>query len=493
MERNMLLREINALIPSRYFPPSFSSKALRDDEVKMFGKGLYGNLKEKSFLRKEDLSTKQTFEGKALFYPEGYKVDILGEKHGWFLVSGNAMYNSYGVNIFYSEYNRVIDKEGWIKKAWVENIKEVVGTTPITVTPSSDGMLSCDSAEWKAIRDAFKTQKWDLAYVERGKKDTDETYQKKVDAAKEFKDRIYAVLKKAGEDPDVWYNNFTDITFLGRSFNHPIHIEFATHLKIVEKKLAAKYGGPSNDPKKAGDVLQLTMSSLKGGRRVSDTADTSMHTFGLAMDVNYDENPYLGGTYKRSSYEKSNGEKVSIKSIIAKIKDQLGNQDIKFSIKGEVGRASKKELVNIIFEHMGLLLNGKAEAYPEDFTYAKRLTLFDTLERLSNMLVRYFNLGATEINTLLAKAKSGTFWYGKDLETAKTQINLDWMWFCGFIERWDDDNPQDNQDNIKANGFIKLDKRFVDELGLDWGATYGDIMHFDMRNKCIGKIIDKSR
>ena len=36
---------------------------------------------------------------------------------------------------------------------------------------------------------------------------------------------------------------------------------------------------------------------------------------------------------------------------------------------------------------------------------------------------------------------------------------------------------------IEAGGLLDLDKRLVEEIGLDWGASYGDIMHFDMRNK----------
>jgi hypothetical protein len=36
---------------------------------------------------------------------------------------------------------------------------------------------------------------------------------------------------------------------------------------------------------------------------------------------------------------------------------------------------------------------------------------------------------------------------------------------------------------IEAGGLLDLDKRLVEEIGLDWGASYGDVMHFDMRNK----------
>ena len=405
------------------------------------------------------------------------KTNIVGGNGGIYklLESKNwAQYSGAGVSIEIDPSNGIpyiINAAGQIWK---------MKLPVITTSTSTDEVVDCDSSEWRAIRSKFKVQKWDIAYVERKPKEKEEDYQERVKKGIEFKERIYTKLKRKGINPDEWYNNFTNTTFLGRRFSDPIHIEFATYLKIVEKKLAAKYGGPTQDPKKAGDVLQLTMQSFKGGRRESGTADFSMHTVGLAMDINYDENPYLGGTYKRLA-----DSTESIQDIVKQIKEGLGTQNIKFRINGKQATANKVDLVNIIFDHCGMLINGQKEVYPpkDKYDYKKRLSLFDELQRINRILVQYFNLTPTQLDSLLNKAQPNTFWYGKDVTAAIAQIKTEWELFCGFVSRWKD------RDNIKANGFIKLDRRFVDELGLDWGATYGDIMHFDMRNKCIGKKI----
>src|SRR5262245_45779338 len=70
---------------------------LSDAGFKSYPAGkFYGFVKEKSFLRDKDLKTKQTFKGKELYYPAKQMVDVLGEKAGWLLVKGGAMYNENG-------------------------------------------------------------------------------------------------------------------------------------------------------------------------------------------------------------------------------------------------------------------------------------------------------------------------------------------------------------------------------------------------------------
>lgn len=120
MERNLLEREINALLESTDFLSGLSRNSFSDAEVKMFPAGLfYGFIKENSLLRKEDLQTKQKFNGKELFYPDKLQVDILGENGGWLLVTGNASYKANGIQFVYSEKNVTVNVKGWIKKDWV--------------------------------------------------------------------------------------------------------------------------------------------------------------------------------------------------------------------------------------------------------------------------------------------------------------------------------------------------------------------------------------
>ena len=57
-----------------------------------------------------------------------------------------------------------------------------------------------------------------------------------------------------------------------------------------------------------------------------------------------------------------------------------------------------------------------------------------------------------------------------------------------MTKKWERSEPA-KKAAIEAGGLLDLDKRLVEEIGLDWGASYGDIMHFDMRNKGNGKKI----
>jgi hypothetical protein len=104
---------------------------LSDGKFKLYPAGkFYGFLKEKSFLRNADLKTKQTVDGKELFYPDKQMVDILGQKADWLLVKGQAMYKGNGIDLYYSEHSHVPKLEGWVKKSWVDIRQSVPITKP---------------------------------------------------------------------------------------------------------------------------------------------------------------------------------------------------------------------------------------------------------------------------------------------------------------------------------------------------------------------------
>ena len=111
MERDLLEREIAALGGARYFS---GNAALTDSEVKMFASTVRGKTTEQSFLRKEDLKTRQTVDGKRPYILSNRWVDILGENGGWYLVEGDAAYTEKGKENFYPS-----KLQGWIKKSWV--------------------------------------------------------------------------------------------------------------------------------------------------------------------------------------------------------------------------------------------------------------------------------------------------------------------------------------------------------------------------------------
>lgn len=102
------------------------------------------------------------------------------------------------------------------------------------------------------------------------------------------------ILEMAGLDNATWFSSFTSITFLGQSVSD-IHTDLATHPKAVETKFAESHGGPSKDPAVAGAALGLNQA-IGGGRHAPTGTAFSMHLFGLAIDVNYQSNPWVGSS-----------------------------------------------------------------------------------------------------------------------------------------------------------------------------------------------------
>lgn len=109
---------------------------------------------------------------------------------------------------------------------------------------------------------------------------------------------------------------------------------------------------------------------------------------------------------------------------------------------------------------------------------------YDDLSTLDKLLADYFALidaSAGDLQTALDAATAAP-WKGTAPAAARKQIQTDLDDVAG---RWERADPA-KKAVIKAGGFMDLDKRFVQDIGLSWGATYGDVMHFDMRNKGSG-------
>jgi hypothetical protein len=111
---------------------------------------------------------------------------------------------------------------------------------------------------------------------------------------------------------------------------------------------------------------------------------------------------------------------------------------------------------NPVFERANKLLGRSVKGFRNGMSY-------DDLAELDTLLEDYFALLKDE---------------SKDAATRKQiQTDLDFV-----TKRWDRKQPAQKA-AIEAGGLLDLDKRLVEEIGLDWGASYGDMMHFDMRNK----------
>ena len=110
MERDLLYREINLFA---------------DSEIHLFDSKKYtGSIKEKSFLRNDDLKTKQSINGKELFFAQSEFVEVLAANNKWFKVEGKAMMTDKGIDIYFTKPGSTSPSKvtGWIKGAGI-NIK----------------------------------------------------------------------------------------------------------------------------------------------------------------------------------------------------------------------------------------------------------------------------------------------------------------------------------------------------------------------------------
>jgi len=229
----------------------------------------------------------------------------------------------------------------------------------------------------------------------------------------------YEILHNADLDPDTWYSNFTTASFLGISVPD-IHNELAAHLRERETFFLGKYG----DAETARKSLGLIDMSWPGGRPYPTSAAISMHLFGLAVDVNYDENPLI------------------------------------------------KPSANEVFKRAGVMSDGRAREYHGGMS-------FEQLEALNDVLVDYFHyLDWNDIPGRLAELGNNApaAFKGKSEAQVKVLIQRD---IDDLGVKWE---RTGSKNKIRDFGFMRLTKEFKEGIGLFWGGSYGDIMHFDMRN-----------
>lgn len=260
------------------------------------------------------------------------------------------------------------------------------------------------------------------------------------------------ILKKAfgdSYDPKTWFSSFATITFLGVPFNAPIHTDLATHLKGVEGKFLGKYG----TPEKAREKLKLSTESIKGGRKEPTSAAISMHLFGLAVDLNYTANPFISSS------------------------------------------------ANPVFNAAGLLVNGKKAAFKGRMKYAALSDLDKTLETYFSYIdeknkaaleERLKNAPDEKWTEGSGKKKTEKTWKGMTVEDAVKQIKTHLDIVAGRWQRTKTDPKNDQKGTIQKGGFMDLSQELVEGMDLDWGGSYGDIMHFDLRDRGTGKKIHQA-
>ncbi|WP_292648216.1 hypothetical protein, partial [Mesorhizobium sp.] len=90
-----------------------------------------------------------------------------------------------------------------------------------------------------------------------------------------------------------WFRHMTAPTFLGQTFRNGVHAVLLRRLRAAERHLFGLPAYSGMTPVKLG--LALGIAEFHRGARPAATTH-SMHTFGLAADINYTGNPWIEGS-----------------------------------------------------------------------------------------------------------------------------------------------------------------------------------------------------
>lgn len=291
------------------------------------------------------------------------------------------------------------------------------------------------------------------------------------------------VLKAAGFTVTGWYSDVVKGTFLGIPLR--VHKELAERLERAQSTLVAdtKTNPKGLAAKDLGTQLGMypSVSDVRAPKAATGGTKLSLHTFGLAVDLNYAGNVFIGN------------------------KDPDDTKDAAKKAKMMAARTPR------LVERAMWLVKGKsfnveaADAVPRKAKDVSKA--WDAHREASDALVTYLGLGA-KIDAKefvdLVKAcgePKGVKWNQPDKGTWWTDL----AWWKQRVT--DDSGLQDTYDFSEQKhhgyaaktGYMDLSKEVVEALvaaGLTWGGQYGgakDMMHFDWRSGGDAAKVDTAR
>lgn len=263
------------------------------------------------------------------------------------------------------------------------------------------------------------------------------------------------ILSQVGyEDPKKWYSEMVSIKFFGRTAKG-IRRQFAEQLKDAERRTLdklAKLDPSLSDPRKAAEYLGIN-ESYKTSRifKPEKPEYQSMHLFGLAIDINFVNNPWV--TQQAGTKEGTRANKKIFRDFVKRM-DGLFNTD-----------------TNSKYKYVG------ADRQIEDDGEFK--SVFDGYAGVDKLTEKYFALlkDDEELQKLLDTTEAKE-WKNKKLGRARKMIKDDLKLISKKSSRGN------KKKNFAKEGIMDLNKELVmsmHEAKLDWGGKYGDMMHFDMR------------
>ena len=262
-------------------------------------------------------------------------------------------------------------------------------------------------------------------------------------------ERFVNTLTNAGTTRAAWIANYTTGTFLGRTVRRGLHQELANRLTLAETSLQADF--PTLTLTQIGDNIGLDTIT---GRRILTSAvggtTLSYHSYGLAIDVNYTANPFIGrsvgsdtvindihlymtgnefhlrgaqtGTVEeiRSRYEAASAQ-------FARYFGMRGDNDLIRAFlaeRGEVAGSTHPDLVNpwqVEDDAKVLALSNQIELH------ALNADLLSDMQ-MTGGAQRALSSGFTDLTTELVSSLTGAagLYWGGEYRTGKDLMHFDW-------------------------------------------------------------------
>jgi Domain of unknown function (DUF4157) len=263
-------------------------------------------------------------------------------------------------------------------------------------------------------------------------------------------------LTDSDTDAETWFADIVPGTFLGLPIGKSggkvagVHRELLDVLQTAEQELLSRHPGLS--PKQVAAALGVyAIVGLRPPKKATGGEHPSMHCFGMAVDINYRGNPFVGmksthavvGVTERATLLLT-GNAVSVRKAPHRLRDSESD-DSDAARQARAVRAGK---------------------------------MWDRLHSASDAVRAYLNL--TDADLVALVEADG---HGHDLGWWRDRLAED-------KELHDDGEFGNHSDPAKA-GFMDLSRELVEVLvgaGLSWGGCYEtgkDIMHFDLRTGTI--------
>lgn len=285
-----------------------------------------------------------------------------------------------------------------------------------------------------------------------------------------------------------WWQGMVNPGWLGQRFSNGIHLVLARKLRQAEALLLAQRAYLGMTGVQLGTALGIT-EGHKGARPTARTA--SMHTYGLAVDVEYMHNPWILGRHIDGGSTPSPAGEVT----------RDANQSMSLAL-GRAALLVHGEIITMNSRYLSGLSAGTAGTAWDDLN--RRDTALRVYLALAGDVpgARVLVVAHRTVTGVIRSGETDDDAAGRWARSAADDLALLRL---GAVTR---QNARGNDESVARSnftgrdprlGFLSLHRDLVvalrDGAGLAWGAVdfgvseSGDVMHFDCRRDGVGALL----